>query len=162
MSLPTEGYSIRPIGVVRSPIATPADDCWAGLISVIELDPHQFTPECTIGLAEFSHAEIVFLFDRVAADKVFTGARHPRDRSDWPKTGIFAQRAKDRPNRIGITVCKIESVDGLRVSVRELDAIDGTPVVDIKPYVQEFGPREPVRQAAWSRELMAGYFKPAK
>ena len=162
MTLPAEGYSIRPIGVVRSPITMRADDCWAGLISVIELDAQQFTPECTIGLAEFSHAEIVFLFDRVAPEKVFTGSRHPRDRQDWPKTGIFAQRAKDRPNRIGVTVCKIESVDGLRVSVRELDAIDGTPVVDIKPYVEEFGPRERVRQAAWSRELMAGYFKPAK
>jgi tRNA (Thr-GGU) A37 N-methylase len=104
----------------------------------------------------------VFLFDRVAPEKVFTGSRHPRDRRDWPKTGIFAQRAKDRPNRIGVTVCKIESVDRLSVSVRELDAIDGTPVLDIKPYVEEFGPREPVRQAAWSRELMAGYFKPAK
>lgn len=65
-------------------------------------------------------------------------------------------------NRIGITTCKIEKVDGLRISVRELDAVDGSPVLDIKPYVAEFGPREPVRQAAWSRELMAGYFKSAK
>jgi tRNA-Thr(GGU) m(6)t(6)A37 methyltransferase TsaA len=162
MSLAAEAYTIRPIGMVRSAITAPADDCWAGLVSVIGLDPLQFTAECTLGLADFSHAEIVFLFDRVVPEKVFTRARHPRDRRDWPNTGIFAQRAKDRPNRIGVTVCKIESVDGLCVSVRELDAIDGTPVLDIKPYVEEFGPREPVRQAAWSRELMAGYFKPAK
>lgn len=129
---------------------------------MIELDPQQFTAECTLGLADFSHVEVVFLFNRVDAAKVFTGSRHPRDRTDFPKTGIFAQRGKDRPNRIGITTCKIETVDGLRVSVRELDAIDGTPVLDLKPYVTEFGPREPVRQAAWSREVMASYFKPTK
>jgi tRNA-Thr(GGU) m(6)t(6)A37 methyltransferase TsaA len=162
VSLLAETYTVRPIGFVRSAIDKPADDCWAGLISVIELDPQQFTADSTIGLADFSHVEIVFVFSRVAPEKVFTGARHPRDRTDWPKTGIFAQRAKDRPNRIGVTTCKIESVDGLHISVRELDAIDGTPVLDIKPYVQEFGPREPVRQAAWSRELMASYFKPPK
>jgi tRNA (Thr-GGU) A37 N-methylase len=71
------------------------------------------------------------------------------------------QRAKDRPNRIATTTCKIEKVDGLRISVCELEAVDGS-VLDIKPKVAEFGPREPVRQAAWSRELMAGYFKSTK
>jgi tRNA (adenine37-N6)-methyltransferase len=162
MSLPAQTYTVRPIGFVRSPIDKPADDCWGGLTSVIELDPQQFATDSTIGFADFSHVEIVFLFDRIAPEKVFMGSRHPRDRQDWPVTGIFAQRAKDRPNRIGVTACKIERVEGLRISVRELDAIDGTPVLDIKPYVQEFGPREPVRQAAWSRELMASYFKPAK
>jgi len=160
--LPEAEYTVRPIGIVRSPIKQPADDCWAGLIATVELDPDLFKPECTKGLDEFSHVEIVFLFDRVAPDRVFTGARHPRDREDWPQTGIFAQRAKDRPNRIGITTCKIESINGLTISVRELDAIDGSPVLDIKPYVAEFGPREAVRQAAWSKELMAGYFKPQK
>jgi tRNA (adenine37-N6)-methyltransferase len=152
-------YTVRPIGVVRSSIKQPADDCWAGIIATVELDPQQFKPDCTKGLDEFSHVEVVFLFDRVTPTAVFTGARHPRDRKDWPQTGIFAQRAKDRPNRIGITTCKIEKVDGLTISVRELDAVDGSPVLDIKPHVAEFGPRGPVRQAAWSKELMAGYFK---
>jgi tRNA (adenine37-N6)-methyltransferase len=162
MSLTAETYAVRPIGFVRSSIDQPADDCWAGLVSVIELDPQQFTADSINGLSDFSHVEIVFLFNRVALEGVFTGSRRPRDRADWPMTGIFAQRANDRPNRIGITTCKIESVDGLRVSVRELDAINSTPVLDLKPYVAECGPREPVRQAAWSRELMASYFKPAK
>jgi tRNA (adenine37-N6)-methyltransferase len=160
--LAVESYTVRPIGVVRSSIDKPADDCWGGLVSVIELDPGQFTADSTQGLADFSHVEIVFVFNRVEPGKVFKGSRHPRDRADFPKTGIFAQRAKDRPNRIGVTTCKIESVDGLRVSVRELDAIDGTPVLDLKPYIPEFGPREQVRQPAWSREVMASYFKPPK
>jgi tRNA-Thr(GGU) m(6)t(6)A37 methyltransferase TsaA len=151
---------MRPIGVVRSAVKQPSDDCWAGLISTIELDPDQFTVESTAGLEHFSHVEVVFLFDRVSPEAVQTGSRHPRERSDWPKVGIFAQRAKDRPNRIGTTVCKIGRVDGLRISVRELDAIDGTPVLDIKPYMEEFGPREGVTQPSWSKELMAEYFVP--
>jgi tRNA-Thr(GGU) m(6)t(6)A37 methyltransferase TsaA len=158
----SNAIKVRPIGTVRSPVKQIADDCWAGVIATIELDPDQFTPESTAGLADFSHAEIVFLLDRIAPDAVQTGARHPRNRKDWPKVGIFAQRGKARPNRIGITVCKIDRVDGLRISVRELDAIDGTPVLDIKPYLQEFAPREAVRQPAWSKELMASYFKPSK
>jgi tRNA (adenine37-N6)-methyltransferase len=155
-------FTVCPIGVVRTSIKQVADDCWGGLLSVIEIDPQQFKPESTAGLDQFSHAVVVFLLDRIAPESVHTGSRHPRGRADWPITGIFAQRAKDRPNRIGVTVCKIESVDGLRISVRELDAVDGTPVLDIKPYIREFGPREPVRQPPWADELMASYFKPGK
>jgi tRNA (adenine37-N6)-methyltransferase len=156
---PTAAYEVRPIGIVRSAITEPKDDCWAGLVSVIELDPTQFTADSTQGLADYSHVEVVFLFDRVALESIVTRSRHPRGRQDWPKVGIFAQRGKARPNRIGTTVCKIDRIDGLRVSVRELDAIDGTPVLDIKPYMAEFAPREPVHQPAWSRELMSSYFR---
>jgi tRNA (adenine37-N6)-methyltransferase len=160
--LAAEAHTVHPIGVVRSAVKEPKDDCWAGLVSVVELDSNQFTAESTAGLEQFSHLEVVFLFDRVVPGAVQTGSRHPRERADWPKTGIFAQRSKDRPNRIGITLCKIEKIEGLRISLRELDAIDGTPVLDIKPYMKEFGPREEVRQPAWSKELMAPYFKPRK
>ncbi len=62
------------------------------------------------------------------------------------------------PNRIGLSSCELVAVDGTRVLVRGLDAIDGTPVLDIKPYMEEFGPRGEVRQPSWSRELMSGYF----
>lgn len=152
-------YAVRAIGSVRSPIKEVADDCWGGLLSTIELDAAQFPPECTEGLQEFSHLEVVFLLDRIPPESVLTGSNHPRGRKDWPKAGVFAQRTKKRPNRIGVTVCEIEAVKGLQITVRELDAIEGTPILDIKPYLQEFGPRGPVRQPAWSRELMAGYFR---
>lgn len=155
-------HVLRAIGTVRSPIKEVADDCWGGVRSVIELDATRFSPECTRGLEEFSHLEVIFLLDRIRPESVLTGAKHPRERQDWPKVGVFAQRTKNRPNRIGVTVCKIEAVRGLQISVRELDAVDGTPVLDIKPYIEEFGPREPVRQPAWSRELMAGYFRAKK
>jgi tRNA (Thr-GGU) A37 N-methylase len=86
------------------------------------------------------------------------GARHPRGRTDWPLVGIFAQRGKARPNRIGVTTCELVGVDGRRVLVRGLDAIDGTPVLDLKPYMAEFAPRSAVREPAWAHELMRDYW----
>ncbi|MFN5819570.1 MAG: TrmO family methyltransferase, partial [Novosphingobium sp.] len=85
-------------------------------------------------------------------------ARHPRGNPDWPKVGVFAQRGRNRPNRLGVSVCRILGVDGTSLLVGGLDAIDGTPVLDIKPVMAEFQPRGEVRQPDWSRELMADYW----
>lgn len=103
-------------------------------------------PDALSGLADFSHVEVVYLFDRVAPDTVQTGARHPSGNQAWPRVGIFAQRAKGWPNRLGVSVCELLTVNGLTLTVRDLDAIDGTPVLDVKPYMVEFAPRSPVRQ----------------
>lgn len=110
------------------------------------------------GLDAFSHVEVVYVFDRVDPQSVQTASRHPRGNADWPRVGIFAQRAKGRPNRLGVTVCQLLGVDGLTLSVRSLDAIDGTPVLDVKPYMIDFAPRGEVREPAWSRELMTDYW----
>jgi tRNA (Thr-GGU) A37 N-methylase len=85
-------------------------------------------------------------------------ARHPRGNPAWPEVGIFAQRATDRPNRLGLCTCALVAVDGASIVVRGLDAIDGTPVLDVKPYLEEFAPRREVRQPPWSHELMRGYW----
>ena len=114
------------------------------------------------GLADFSHVEVVFLFHRVQESEIVTGSRHPRNRSDWPKVGIFAQRGKNRPNRIGVTICRLLSVENLSLEVAGLDAINGTPVLDIKPYMLEFAARGEIRQPEWARELMAGYWNTAQ
>src|SRR3954451_15804313 len=95
--------------------------------------PDRFGPEALMGLGEFSHVEVVFVFDRVPPEKVLTASRHPRGNPDWPEAGIFAQRGSGRPNRIGVTVCRLLAVDGRTVTVQALDAIDGTPVLDLKP-----------------------------
>jgi len=150
------------IGTVRSPVREIVDDVWGGLVSRIELDANRFTPDSLAGLAEFSHVEIVFHFHRLAETDLITGKRHPRGRADWPEVGIFAQRAKLRPNRIGVTVCRLLSVEGLAITVEGLDAIDGTPVLDLKPYLTEFAPKGPVRQPSWASQLMAGYWKQLK
>ena len=101
---------------------------------------------------------MIFCFDRVGEGTIERGARHPRGNKTWPRVGIFAQRAKDRPNRLGLTTVEIVKVEGRTLVVRGLDAIDGTPVLDIKPVMQEFLPRTTVRQPEWSRELMRDYW----
>jgi tRNA-Thr(GGU) m(6)t(6)A37 methyltransferase TsaA len=151
-------YTIEAVGHVRGGRADPIDDDWAQSRSVIELDPAKFSPDALAGLGAFSHAEIIFLFDKVLPEEIERGARHPRGREDWPLTGIFAQRGKNRPNRLGVTVCKILSVEGTALQVEALDAIDGTPVIDIKPVMREFLPRGEMRQPEWVAELMAAYW----
>jgi tRNA (adenine37-N6)-methyltransferase len=148
---------VRPIGHVRGGRADPIDDDWGGVEASIELDPH-LSPDVLAGLADFSHVDIVFVFHGVDEASITLGARHPRNRADWPLVGIFAQRAKARPNRLGVTTCELLGVRDRSVHVRGLDAVDGTPVLDIKPYMTQFAPRTPVRQPAWVDELMAGYW----
>jgi tRNA-Thr(GGU) m(6)t(6)A37 methyltransferase TsaA len=151
-------FDLEPIGFVRGGRAEAVDDDWDRETAVIALAP-RFGADALAGLSGFSHAEIVFVFDRVGDDRIETGARHPRGRADWPLVGIFAQRGKNRPNRLGVTVCAIERVEGTRLQVRGLDAIDGTPVLDIKPVMRGFLPRGEVREPEWARELMAGYWE---
>ena len=152
-----ELFPLRPIAHVRGGRAEPSDDGWDAVAAAIELTP-EFGPEALAGLDGFSHVEVVFLFHRVAERAVVTGARHPRGRADWPKVGIFAQRGKDRPNRLGVTVCKLLGINGTTLNVAGLDAIDGTPILDIKPCMSGFLPRGDIREPDWARELMAGYW----
>ena len=150
---------VEAIGRVSSPRTEPLDDDWDAISSTISLDEHRFEPDALTGLDAFSHVEVVYLFDRVDPAGVQTGARHPRGNAEWPKVGIFAQRAKGRPNRIGVTVCRLLAVEGLTLTVQALDAIDGSPVLDVKPYMIEFAPRGEIRQPSWSHELMTSYWK---
>ena len=154
----TEHVAMWPIGSVESPRTEAIDDDWGGVESTIRLDPSRFTSDVLAGLDDFSHLDIVYFFDRVDESTINLGSRHPRNRSDWPLVGIFAQRAKARPNRLGVTTCELLRVSNLSVVVRGLDAIDGTPVLDIKPHVREFQARTPVRQPEWISELMSNYW----
>jgi len=148
----------KPVASVQCPRTEPLDDHWGKVVSTIALDPAQFTPESLEELDAFSHIDVIYFFHHVSEDKIETRARHPRNRTDWPRVGIFAQRGKNRPNRIGLSVCRLLKVEGLTITVEGLDAIDGTPVLDIKPHMKEFEPRGVVRQPAWSVELMAHYY----
>ena len=150
---------IKPIGTVVSTRKEAIDDHWDSVEAYVQLDSAQFGGETLSGLEDFSHVEIVFYMDQVDLRKIETSARHPRNNVDWPKVGIFAQRGKNRPNQIGTTICRIVKIDGLRLWLEGLDAIDGSPVLDIKPWVIEFGPRSAVRQPLWISELMKSYWK---
>jgi tRNA-Thr(GGU) m(6)t(6)A37 methyltransferase TsaA len=153
-----QGMTMKPIGFVQSTRSAPTDDYWLAENTAIELDAAQFTPEALSGLEAFSHVLVVYVMHGVAEGDVEKIARHPRGRADWPRVGIFAQRAKRRPNRIGLSCCRLLGIEGLRVRVEALDAIDRTPVLDLKPWVREFGPRGDVHQPAWMTELMKDYF----
>ena len=149
-------FDLSPIGVVRCSRARPEDDQWDQESSFIELFG-PFDERSVRGLETFSHCIVVYVFDRASWDESRM-SRHPRGNSEWPEVGIFAQRAKDRPNRLGVTVCRILRVDGPNVHIAGLDAIDGTPVVDIKPWMAEFGPRGDVEQPSWATDLMRNYW----
>jgi tRNA-Thr(GGU) m(6)t(6)A37 methyltransferase TsaA len=149
---------ITPIGYVRGGRSDAIDDNWGGNRSSIQLDPGIFSLDALAGLDDFSHIEVIFFFNKVPDSKIEYGARHPRGRKDWPRVGIFAQRGKNRPNRLGLCTCQIVSVEGLTLVVEGLDAIDGTPVLDIKPVMTGFLPRGEIREPAWVAEIMADYW----
>jgi len=150
-------FVLRPVAWVRSTRAAVRDDGWDRERATIELDD-TIPDEALIGLDQFSHVDVVYVAHLGCDAPPAPYARHPRENPSWPSVGIFAQRAKDRPNRLGLTTCGIVVVGARAVEVRGLDAVDGTPVVDLKPHVREFGPRADVRQPTWMDELMAGYF----
>lgn len=152
---------LTPIARVHNTRLTTKDDDWGGLVSEIVLDP-SLPQESLDGLDAFSHAEILFHFHLVEESEIISGARHPRENPDWPKVGIFAQRGRLRPNRLGLTVVRILRREGRSLFVEGLDAVNGTPVLDIKPVMDEFLPRGPVRQPDWSHEVMKDYWNKHK
>jgi tRNA-Thr(GGU) m(6)t(6)A37 methyltransferase TsaA len=149
---------ISPIGFVRTTRTEPTDDNWDAETTRIELDTSRFTADALLSLDTFSHVEVVYWFHHEDAATPTLGARHPRGRKDWPLVGIFAQRGKNRPNRIGLTICRIVKVEGATVHVKGLDAIDGTPVLDLKPWMSGFAPRGEIHEPIWAQDLMAGYW----
>jgi tRNA (adenine37-N6)-methyltransferase len=147
---------LHPIAYIRNQRIALDDDNWGGVISEIMLDK-SLPAESLDGLETFSHLEILFYFDQVADEKVVM-SRHPRGNKDWPKVGVFAQRNKDRPNHIGLTTIRVIKHEGRSLFVEGLDAVDGTPVLDIKPVMVEFLSRGEIRQPDWSHELMQNYW----
>lgn len=107
----------------------------------------------------FLHIEVVFYFHKVTDEQIQYVARHPRNNHDYPKVGIFVQRGKNRPNRIGATIVKVIKREGKSIIVEGLDAIDGTPILDIKPIMKEFMPREEIVQPKWATDIMRQYWK---
>lgn len=150
--------ALDPIGHVRGGRREPDDDGWDAVEASIALDGSLLSADATVGLDAFSHVTILFHFHSLCTDRIVTGARRPRGRADWPSVGILAQRGAPRPNRLGVTVCRLLSVDGLTLRVRGLDAVCETPVLDVKPHMTGFEPCGPVREPDWAREIMARYW----
>jgi tRNA (adenine37-N6)-methyltransferase len=145
-----------PIGVVRGGRREIFEDHWGPVISQLILDPAMVDDDATLGLAGFSHIEVIFHFHR--EHRVRRGAAHPRGNPAWPRVGVLAGHSPVRPNHLGVSRCTLLAVSGLELTVRGLDAIDGTPVLDIKPFATGFEPRTSIREPAWMRELMTDYY----
>lgn len=154
-------FTINAIGTVSNDRTdVQYTDHWGCVRSTIVVD-ERFGDACLQGLEGFSHVEVLFVFDRFPEHDDFRDPRPSRGRPDLPPVGIFAGRAPRRPNRIGVTTCAIESVHGRELTVRGLDAVSGTPVIDLKPTMLELLPTG-VRQPPWVTTLMSEYFHPAE
>ena len=154
MSAPS--FPVRPIGFVRSRVTEPVDLDWGAVESRIVLEPEYRAG--LRGLGDFSHVLVVAWLHGAAFDPARHLVRRPRGLAELPELGIFAQRAKDRPNPLGVTVVELVSVEADGLTVRGLDAIDGTPVLDLKPHFPVFDAPKGARVPEWVEILMRGYF----
>jgi len=150
-----ETVPMHVLGTVRSPIQEGVDSDWGQVESTVELKAD--FQEALQGLEAFSHVLIVFYMHQSSFSSEDL-VRHPQGRTDLPKVGIFSQRAKHRPNPIGITAVELLGIQGSCLRVRGLDAIDGTPVLDVKPYFPWFDRKDHVQTPEWCEEIMRAYF----
>ena len=145
------GISLQPIGIVHNDV-TAEEDRWEEVVSRIEVR-EDLLPALE-GLEEFSHLLVLFYFDRLPP-----GPRplqvHPERRPEMPLVGVLATRSPQRPNPIGLTAVELLRREGNVLWVRGLDAFDGTPVLDIKPYLPRGDHLEEVRIPDWLRRLWA-------
>jgi tRNA (adenine37-N6)-methyltransferase len=153
-----ETYDVVPVAHVVGGRVELSNDYWGGSRSIIRIDGSRFDVEATAGLDTFSHLEVVFRFHLTTPGGLTVGAGRPRDNPDWPMVGIFGHRNRRRLNYLGVSRCRLLEVDGLDLHVEELDAVAGTPVLDIKPWLAEFGPRGELRQPSWSSEMLGEYY----
>ncbi len=151
---------IKPIGHVTFGRKETIDDYWGDSKAVIALDAKQFSQRAIQGLDSFSHIEVIFYFHLVNDQDILTADSHPRGNPVWPKMGIFAQRKKDRPNKIGVSICTIDKIENNFIHVLGLDAVEGTPIIDIKPVMTGFVPNKTeIREPEWAKTLMCAYYK---
>ena len=145
-----------PVATIKNSRKDLSDDFCGAVVSEIELNV-DIPADAFNGIEDFSHLEIIFHFNKADKSKtIFSG--HPRGNKAWPNVGIFAQRKKDRPNGIGLTIVELVKREGNKIWVKYLDAVDGTPVLDIKPVMKEFLPTNEIKQPQWSSELMKSYW----
>lgn len=133
-----ESFQIFPVGVVRKKEE-------ATLIEIFE--PYG---DALLGLEGFSHIQVLFWFHQNdTPERRKTLRVHPRKDQNNPLSGVFATHSPQRPNLIGLTLCKILSIEERRIRVEDIDALDGTPVVDIKCYIPYSVAQSDVRLPAW-------------
>ena len=146
----------KTIGIVASPVKKQTDENWGDIISRIILN-YEYIGGLK-GLEDFSHAIIVTYLHQAQFIKEKHLCRKPRGLEELPEVGIFAQRAKDRPNPLGITSVEILDVGKDYLEVKGLDAVNGTPVLDIKPYYPHYDRIDNPKIPGWVDIIMNNYF----
>ena len=147
---------IQPIGIVRSPVAEPVEEKWGDVVSEIHVDA-AFASGLK-GIESWSHVVVVYHMHEATFDLEADLVSRPGDRADMPEVGVFAQRTRTRPNAIGVAAAEVLKVEGSVLTVRRLDAIDGTPVLDIKPYASIYDTVSEPLIPIWFIRFMQGYF----
>lgn len=147
---------LKPIGFVSSPVIERMDEKWGGIKSKIILNP-EFAG-ALLGLEGFSHAIIVSYLHQASYEREKHLQRRPRNLEKMPMVGILSQRAKNRPNPIGITAVEIVKVGNDYLDVKGLDAINETPILDIKPYYPQYDKINSSKVPEWVNRLMKDYF----
>ena len=143
---------MEPIGQVTNEVAYGRKDVhWEEIVSVIDLSPQW--AEGLDGIEEFSHIIVVFYLDRTRDGQSLRLKTHPMGRPELPEVGIFATRSPFRPNGIGVTTVKLLRRKSNTLTVEGLDAYDGTPVLDIKPYLPWRDLVSNATVATWTQQL---------
>ena len=143
--------SLEPIGVVRNEIREHKRSGWGEVTSEVVID--EGLVDSLEGLEEFSHIIVVFWMHKSPAGESPPVKLHPRGRADLPLVGLFATRAPFRPNPIGVSVVKLIGISQNVLTVVGLDAMDGTPVIDIKPFMTPLDNPAEVRMPDWVSKI---------
>ena len=139
--------NIQPIGIVENSLGRRHYDQWRETKSTIIISEEY--QDALYRLEEFSHIEVLFYLHEM--DQSFKTQIHPTGNPEYPLVGAFATRTPNRPGKIGLTKCRLLNIEGNKVRVKGLDAFNGSPVLDIKPYTGK--PISDVKQPDWLKKL---------
>jgi len=140
--------TLKPIGIVKNNVKEPRFGNFANEVSEIIVD--EKFKEALDGIDDYSHVIIVYWMDKV---KDYVIKHQPQGNPNVPIVGIFACRCPARPNPIAITTVKLLEHNGNKIKVKGLDVIDGTPVIDIKPYWPQYDKVENGKVPSWVNKL---------
>ncbi len=146
-AVPREPVSLRPVGVVRNGVREPRMEGWSDVRSDIIV--REDLEGALDGLEDYSHLIVLFYIHRIPEEAKGRIHIHPRGDPRHPLQGVFATRTQLRPNPVGVTVVPLLRRRKNILRVRALDAIDGTPVLDLKPYVPHWDAVTDARVPEW-------------
>lgn len=143
-----EPVTLAPIGAVRNDVRDPGRHDWSRVRSRLVLLPG--LAPALAGLDGFTHLIVITWLDRVTDEERALLRVHPAGDPSMPERGVLALRTHHRPNPLGVSVVPVERIDGTVIHVRGLDAADGTPLIDIKPYIPPYDSVPDARLPGWA------------